>query len=521
MSLLDRLLGRQTQASADDPDIALESDDIGESFASSPTPYERPFSVDDMTVAAVRAAAEAPFIDLPGERKQAFIDQSAYMAMVASERILQRNGDVADGIAALTEHYDDIIISHEDPDIQRAYRDFADKVNLNYWLTDSHGSSRVYGNSYLVFAGSGDDCMLYAMNPMRVAVGAQYNVGQRPYVYIGGLNSNGLYNSMYVQEMAVKSTEWPEFSWSLNEGDKSRQMGALLDPERVFHRSTWKPAKQRYGVPSVIAGYDRVADRMAVGEMIRSTAVETKGQIRIWEIVNGKSGQDAKLISKIKEMRRKHSYDLVTLAPIKLTVATPETVAELLADKTWMGMTDRVFRDCGLHLILSSGELMSNSVSAGNTAASDIQIGVALTRLNASMRTNIRIARWVLRMFATHGGDASLLQASEPSLGYRQPFVGQDMRIRGLVPLLQYGASSLRTFHDSVGIDHELELKRLAEELPLRESGLISPYASFNQIANNQSHSSPISNGRPIGPDTNPDNAVTNQENAQGDGEGR
>lgn len=466
-----------------------------------------------LRAAQIAAEARAPFIQLKPETHTAWVDSRVFTAMVAAERVLEQNGDLWDGIVASTEYYaDGLIITHKDRGIQKAYRDFATRANLDFWLADSHGTSLLMGNAYLVFAGDGPDCMVYAMNPKVVAVGSQYHLGKRPLAYMGG-NATALYQELFHQGVAIPAhNEWPEFDI-----DNEKSSGVMVDPARVYHRYVFKPSYKRYGLPPAIRAWDQIADRMTVGKMIRATASGMKTQIRVWKIKNPRPDSVSALTSQIESMKASRSYDLITRTEVDVDQIMPKTVSELLADETWMSMTDRCFRAMGLSLILTSGERMSgNSGGGGQSSDSDIQLMVAINRLKAEQQANLRIATWVLSMYAQHGSDARLAKTEAPRVYYRETLLGMDQRVRAVVPLLNYGAIPIRSVHEYLGMDSEIEMQRLKEELPLRRDGTISPYLGFGQTAgaNGGSVVHQQSPGRPIGPDVQPENSETNRANA-------
>lgn len=469
----------------------------------------------DFSLISIKAEAKAPFIGLSSTAQALFIDNRIFAAMVAAERLLERVGDLYDAIEAETQYYSEgVVITHPDNGVQREYRNFAERTSLDFWLAASHGTARIYGQSYPAFAGDGEDCMVYNLNPKRIAVGSMYyGSGQRPTAYLGS-NATSLYNDLGIDTVGQNANEWPEFTNGTKE-----QMGILLDPKRVYHRSVFKPPHQRYALPPIIRAWDQVTDRIILGEMIRTNAKDLKSQIRIWSLENASPQDKADLEANLTNMQTKRSYDVVSRVKVNVQNVTPTTVAELLADKTWMSMTDRCFRSMGLHMILASGERMSGNAGTSSSDSNDVQLTVALNRLWAEMNTNLRIARWALAMYSEYSGDSALAKADPPNITYRDTLVGAQQRIRAYVPLLQYGAISIRTFHEKIGIDFESEIDQLKTEMPLRDEGIIKPYAAFAQTAENASGAtstttSPASPGRPIHPDTDPGNSQTNRENA-------
>ena len=520
MGLLDRL--RPSPAPSDTAGrISITGESRDEPSIPNPLiEYDREAADDSFSLTSIQAEARGPFRGLSLNDEAKLIDARMFAAMVAAERLLERVGDLYDAIEAETQYYSEgIVITHPDKGAEKAYRDFAERTSLDFWLAASHGTAKIYGQSYPVFAGRGGDCMVYNLNPKRVAVGQQYYRGQRPTYYLGP-NANALYNELALDTRQQDDNEWPEYIGGKRSADNSS--GIRLDASRVYHRSVFKPPHERYAMPPIIRAWDQVTDRIILGEMIRTNAKDLKSQIRVWTIENGRPQDKTDLETDLTSMKDKRSYDVVTTIPVTVQHIVPQTVAELLADKTWMSMTDRCFRSMGLHMILGSGERMSGNAGMSNSDSNDVQLTVALNRLAAEMNTNLRIARWVFGMYATHG-DTGLASLPPPSVSYRDTLVGAQQRIRAYVPLLQYGAISIRTFLEKIGVDYENEIAQLKAEMPLRdgENAVIKPYAAFAQTSTgndgtSKTTESPASPGRPIRPDTSPENSATNQDNASG-----
>jgi hypothetical protein len=286
----------------------------------------------------------------------------------------------------------------------------------------------------------------------------------------------------------------------------------MLDPTRVYHRHALKPMFKRYGEPQAIGAWDALTDRVVLGEMIRSTIEGIKTQIRLWTLKDPRNKELSTLVEQIRGMGTSRVYDMIWREGLTSTQIVPGTVSELLADETWMRITTRCFRDMGLSLTMSSGERMGGD-SVGSSGDVDVQVQVGISRLEADFRRNIRLIKWIFKQYATRL-EPGLVAKGAPTVAYRETLLSERQRMEGIVPLLQYGAMSIRTAQERSGIDSDIEFARLKEEFPLRGK-VIAPYAALAQTVNGNTTESPASPGRPTGPDLNPDNAKQNSKNAQ------
>lgn len=492
-----------TQALPGKPELIeqpLESNDNGAFQAS-------------ISAAEIKSASARLYSPLPADQQNQYIDPRIFTAMVASERVLERVGDIYDAIAARTDYYSaGLVITHNDKAIETKYREWAERVNLDYWLADSHLTTGIYGQSYPVFYGNGEESLSFCFSPKSVAVGDPNSMGQRPMIYIGK-NSNGLYSNMAANNLTmVEDNEWPM------PGTGADNFGsatfARFNPDRIYQRTAYKVSFKRYNIPPAVRAWDEITARITLGEMIKDTTAALKTQIRVWTLENPMQGEISSLATTVRSMKAKRVYDLIWRKGLEVKSVVPETVSELLADRTWMSMTDRCMRMMGLQLVLASGELMSGNTSGSTGSDGETQVLTAITRLESVMRENIRIARWLMSMYRATSGDAALERAELPNLYYRETMLTMDQKVRSIVPLLSYGAISIRSTQERVGLDPDVEMERLKQELPLRGT-VIQPYAGFGQVSNGNETSSERSPGRPRGMDTDPENAQTNRENAQ------
>lgn len=459
----------------------------------------------------IKAASLKLYSPLSSEQQNQYIDPRIFTAMVAAERVLERVGDIYDAIAARTDYYSSgLVITHNDKAIEAKYREWAERVNLDYWLADSHLTTGIYGQSYPVFYGNGEESLSFCFSPKNIAVGDPDSLGTRPMIYLGK-NSNGLYNKMAANNLAtVGENEWPMPA----ERPANNATFATINPDRIYQRSVYKPSFKRYAVPPAIRAWDEITARITLGEMIKDTAAALKTQMRVWTLENPMQGELPALAASVRSMKAKRVYDLVWRSGLKVESVVPGTVSELLADRTWMSMTDRCMRMIGLQLVLSSGELLSGNTASSSGSDGEVQVLTAITRLESVMKENIRIAKWLMSMYRSTSGDAALEKAELPNLYYRETMLTMDQKVRSIVPLLSYGAISIRSTQERVGLDPDVEMGRLKQELPLRGT-VIQPYAGFGQVSNGRETSSERSPGRPPGMDTDPGNAQTNRENAQ------
>ena len=460
----------------------------------------------------VKANSSLLYSSLTQDQVTQYIDPRIFTAMVAAERILERVGDIYDAIAARTDYYSSgLVISHPDKSIEKKYKGWADRGNLDYWLADSHLTTGIYGQSYPALYGDGEESFPFCFSPKSIAVGQQTYMGTRPMIWLGK-NSNGLYNQMSANNIAfTENNEWP-----LPGMDAEKNANYLqIKPERIYQRTVYKPSFKRYALPPAIRAWDEITQRMILGEMIKDTTSALKTQIRVWTLENPMQGEIPALVNSVRSMKAKRVYDLVYRKGLEVKPIVPGSIDELLADSTWMSMTDRCMRMMGLQLVLSSGESMSgNGSSGGGGNSSETQVLTAISRLEAAMSENIRIARWLMSMYRDTSNDAALQKADLPYLYYRETMLTMDRKVRSIVPLLSYGAISIRSAQERVGLDPDIELERLEAELPLR-GNVIQPYAGFGQTANGSETQSVQSPGRPIGPDVSTENSETNRNNAQ------
>jgi len=198
-----------------------------------------------------------------------------------------------------------------------------------------------------------------------------------------------------------------------------------------------------------------------------------------------------------------------SLQPVEHVI--PGSIDELLANDTWMRMTKRLFFALGMSMVLSGGD-----AGQGDDGDISITVAVALSRLNADLRANRKLAMWCVNQWlALERPD--LIQAGPPSLGYIEPLVSQEHALKGIAPLLNYGGLSIDTALQKLGYDPEIEMEKLKREMPMRGEGkVIFPYPSFGQVGPYGQTTSQQSQGRPPGADIDPEHAEQNSENARG-----
>jgi hypothetical protein len=459
-----------------------------------------------LLAATVAAEAASPFVGTSSETAEVFIDPSIYRMMVSSEKMLERNGDILEGINAQIDLASGgITVSHKDPDVQSEYIEFYDRIDIDALIEDTWLTERIYGQAYPVSAIVDDQVSFFALNPKRVAVGRQLSVGGRPYAYFDPAVRKEFHSMGLWWEQSTWN-EWPEFNPNASTG------AIIIDPDRIYHRHGRKPSFKRYAIPKAIGAWEAFTDRLSLGELTRHTIDGLKTQIRVWRIDRPQGGEIAKLRSELASNDASRTYDLVwasSLQPVEHVI--PGSIDELLANDTWMRMTKRLFFAMGMSMVLSGGE-----TNHGDDSDLSVVVAVALSRLNADLRANCKLAMWCADQWISLERP-DLAKAGPPSLGYIEPLISQEHALRGIAPLLNYGGVSIETALQKLGYDPEIEMQKLAREMPLRGEGkVIFPYPSFGQVGPYGQTTSQQSQGRPPGADMDPEHATQNSENARG-----
>lgn len=458
-----------------------------------------------LQAASIYAEAASPFTSVSTRTMEVFVDPTIYRMMVASEKMLDRNGDVQEGIEAQIDLASGgITVSHEDQGVQREYMEFFDQIGMNDLIEDTWLTEKIYGNSYLVSATVGDELSFFALNPKRVAVGRQLTVGGRPIAYFDPATRDE-FHSMGLWWETNEWNEWPEFNPS-NEPN-----AILIDPARIYHRHDRKPSFKRYGIPKAIGAWEAFTDRMSLGELTRHTIDGLKTQIRVWRIDRPQNGELAKLQRDLSANEAARTYDLVWSNSLqKVEHVIPGSIDELLANDTWMRMTKRLFFSMGMSMVLSGGD-----TGSGNDTDLEVMVAVALSRLNADLRANCKLAAWCANQWIVLQRP-DLASRGKPVLGYIEPLISQEHALKGIAPLLSYGGISINTALQKLGYDPDVEMTKLEREMPMRGEGkVIYPYPSFGQVGPYGQTTSQQSQGRPPGSDMDPEHAEQNSENAR------
>jgi hypothetical protein len=456
---------------------------------------------------SIQAEAASPFIGVSTKTLEVFIDPTIYRMMVASEKMLDRNGDVQEGIDAQIDLASGgLTVSHKDKGVQQEYQDFFRRIDIDSLIEDTWLTEKTYGNAYLVSALDGDgEVSFFALNPKRTAVGRQLSVGGRPYAYFDPATRKEFHNMGLMWEMN-EWNEWPEFNPSGEPG------AIIINPDRIYHRHDRKPSFKRYGIPKAIGAWEAFTDRMSLGELTRHTIDGLKTQIRVWRIDRPQGGELGKLKTELANNDTARTYDLVWSSSLQAVEhVIPGSIDELLANDTWMRMTKRLFFSMGMSMVLSGGE-----ASQGNDSDLEVLVAVALSRLNADLRANCKLALWCANQWVTLERP-DLVSKGPPTLGYIEPLISQAAALKGIAPLLNYGGLSVHTALQKLGYDPEVEMTKLEREMPLRGEGkVIYPYPSFGQVGPYGQTTSQQSQGRPPGQDLSPEHAEQNSENARG-----
>jgi len=456
---------------------------------------------------SIQAEAASPFVGVSTKTLEVFIDPTIYRMMVASEKMLDRNGDVQEGIDAQIDLASGgLTVSHKDPGVQQEYQDFFRRIDIDSLIEDTWLTEKTYGNAYLVSAIDGDgEVSFFALNPKRTAVGRQLSVGGRPYAYFDPATRKEFHNMGLMWERN-EWNEWPEFNPSGEPG------AIIINPDRIYHRHDRKPSFKRYGIPKAIGAWEAFTDRMSLGELTRHTIDGLKTQIRVWRIDRPQGGELGKLKTELANNDTARTYDLVWSSSLQAVEhVIPGSIDELLANDTWMRMTKRLFFSMGMSMVLSGGE-----ASQGNDSDLEVLVAVALSRLNADLRANCKLALWCANQWVTLERP-DLVSKGPPTLGYIEPLISQAAALKGIAPLLNYGGLSVHTALQKLGYDPEVEMTKLEREMPLRGEGkVIYPYPSFGQVGPYGQTTSQQSQGRPPGQDLSPEHAEQNSENARG-----
>lgn len=498
MSIIDRFRGSSTPLAADyQGGVVLRPPKYD--------PVEK-FHTDiggGLTASVIAAEAAIPFSDVSQRAADIFVDPTIYRMMVASEKMLDRNGDVQEGIEAQIELASGgLTVSHSDPGVQKEYVDFFDRIDIDALNDDTWLTQEIYGNAYVVSAMTGNEVNFFALNPKRTAVGKQLSVGGRPYAYFDPAVRREFY-SMGLMWEQNEWNEWQEFN------PKGSNVAVIIDPSRIYHRHDKKPSFKRYAIPKTIGAWEAFTNRMSLGELTRHTIDGLKTQIRVWRVNRPQAGELAKLKSELSSNDTARTYDLVWADSLQAVEhVIPGSIDELLANDTWMRMTRHLFFSMGMSMILSGGD--------ANGDASDISVlvSVALSRLNADLKANKRLASWCADQWVLLERP-DLASKGKPSLGYIEPLVSQEHALKGIVPLLNFGGISMDTSLQKLGYNPSTEMDKLKREMSLRGEGkVIYPYPAFGQVGPYGTSVSPQSQGRPPGADMDPEHAAQNSENA-------
>ena len=455
---------------------------------------------------SIQAEAASPFVGVSTKTLEVFIDPTIYRMMVASEKMLDRNGDIQEGIEAQIDLASGgLTVSHKDTGVQKEYQDFFDSIDIDSLIEDTWLTEKTYGNAYLVSAVNDDDELtFFALNPKRVAVGRQLAVGSRPYAYFDPATRKD-FHSMGLMWERNEWNEWPEFNPN---GEPS---AIIIDPDRIYHRHAKKPSFKRYAVPKVIRAWEPFTDRMSLGELTRHTIDGLKTQIRVWRIDRPQGGELSKLKTELAANETARTYDLVWSSSLQsVEHVIPGSIDELLANETWVTKTEHLFFSMGMSMILSGG-----GAGSGDDGDTEVLVAVALSRLNADLRANRKLAAWCANQWVTLKRP-DLASKGKPTLGYIEPLISQEHALKGIVPLLNYGGISINTSLQKLGYDADVEMAKLEREMPMRGEGkVIYPYPSFGQVGPYGETVSQQSQGRPPGADMDPEHATQNSENAR------
>lgn len=492
------------------PSAHLTADDFGGAV-------QRPFQAPDpvnkfyadmgsgLMAQSIQAEAASPFVGVSTKTLEVFIDPTIYRMMVASEKMLDRNGDVQEGIDAQIDLASGgLTVSHKDKGVQQEYQDFFRRIDIDSLIEDTWLTEKTYGQAYPVSALVNDQVSFLALNPKRVAVGRQLSVGGRPYAYFDPATRKEFHNMGLMWERN-EWNEWPEFNPSGEPG------AIIINPDRIYHRHDRKPSFKRYGIPKAIGAWEAFTDRMSLGELTRHTIDGLKTQIRVWRIDRPQGGELGKLKTELANNDTARTYDLVWSSSLQAVEhVIPGSIDELLANDTWMRMTKRLFFSMGMSMVLSGGE-----ASQGNDSDLEVLVAVALSRLNADLRANCKLALWCANQWVTLERP-DLASKGPPTLGYIEPLISQAAALKGIAPLLNYGGLSVHTALQKLGYDPEVEMTKLEREMPMRGEGkVIYPYPSFGQVGPYGQTTSQQSQGRPSGADMDPEHATQNSENAR------
>lgn len=461
----------------------------------------------DSEFASLQAEALVPYKRASQEQMMGLIDPTILAKMRTAEKAMEENGDVLQGfLGRMTLGLTNMIVVHEDEGVERAYREAFERANLMYTLQDAWMDCDVYGNAYTVVIGSGQNMTAVNFNPKHIAVGRQVSLGQRPVIFFPGSRDPSSLNDVFVHQQI--GADWNEWQ------DIGKIQGAYpLNPNRVIHTWDFKLHHQRYSVPPITRAWPDIIKRAVLDELIMKTAEGVKTQTRLWKLENPGPAEIELFRQKVIEARTSRVADFVWRGNVQVTELLPGVIDVLMGNESYLRFTRNIFRKLGLTLRFVTGEPVYEEAS-GRTEA-DTEVKIALGKIRFLQNRAATIAQRFARIYAS-AGDSSLGAYPAPTIYFAPSVLSATTMMDITSDLLKYGGMSMPTALEFLNIDPDSEIARIKRTMPLRDEGVIRPYASYSQESDGRVTESVESPGRPPGADRRESTSRTNRRNATG-----
>lgn len=310
------------------------------------------------------------------------------------------------------------------------------------------------------------------MSPKRVYIGPDTGLGPMGFMFIG--MGDEQQTKIFFGE-AQTGKEWND--WAQGISNKP------LDQKYLSWFHLFKHKHKMYPYPWLAKAATPAYTRQIIEEMRLALVQGLINQLWLMTLEDPHPGELSKLRSVISANRAERVGFLMWRAGLKLESFTPEAVEQLLLPDSWWMATLDIFRRMGRPVRIISGE----APQKGGQSSGDAEIDVRIAQ-NKAMGHRAIVARKIVldlvRQWSKQGNNQTvrkLLDSGGLSVNLTpiQLFLGEDLKnIWG--PMWNRGMGSVRTLHESIGLDTDTETERMKTE---KEAGFDEIYQARQQFA--------------------------------------
>lgn len=352
-------------------------------------------------------------------------------------------------------------------------------IDIDYVMGQLWLISDIFGQAFPLEIWNGDDELDWILHlpPRYVNVGN--SMGMRTY---------GLLPSDYgrwTEEMV--RTQIPEMAYNAFAPGWNEQFASGNDipiANNMCHPVREQSfAFSRYAIPPMARAFRAITTRRIAEEMMRATMEGYKNQLWAFLVGDAEHPPSPHMVTALKNEIQSMAGERTGLfvwwnAPLDIRTIGPATFDGMSGMDTWHALTQHIYRQLGVHMVVVSGESSISGLGGNVEVNARMMLQRAKHKRDQLLRwergLRMRIARRMMK-----GKSAEKMAAETRTEFARNPLEIADEVRDWLMPYYQAGALSTATFLQLGGFNYEAELANKKREQKNRD--LFSAPATFSQ----------------------------------------